>query len=319
MIVFALHVSTVWSQRITPDTITFDKDSISKIGFGSCFHQDKDYSIWNSISNDSLDLWIWLGDNIYADTVDIDSIKRSYNKLKRSPEYSILRKSTPIIGTWDDHDYGKNDAGKELKSKYESAQASLDFTDVPLNSNRRKHEGIYGSYIIKGISTRIVLLDLRFFKDDPKKKDATILGKEQWKWLKMELKNKNEENVIICSSLQVISNEHEWENWQRYGKQRQKLLKLIERHRPKGTIILSGDRHRAEISKYSNGGLELYDVTSSSLNSPGSCSEEVNSHRIGEVTCGIPNYGILYIEPCKDTIAVELKSTTGTLHTFNLK
>lgn len=36
-----------------------------------------------------------------------------------------------MIGVWDDHDYGKNDAGGEFKGKDVSRDVFLDFIDEP--------------------------------------------------------------------------------------------------------------------------------------------------------------------------------------------
>jgi hypothetical protein len=41
-----------------------------------------------------------------------------------------------VIGTWDDHDFGLNDAGKELEGKQTSQKLMLDFLDEPLDSPR---------------------------------------------------------------------------------------------------------------------------------------------------------------------------------------
>jgi alkaline phosphatase D len=51
-----------------------------------------------------------------------------------------------VIGTWDDHDFGLNDAGKELEGKQTSQKLMLDFLDEPLDSPRRRQEGVYTSY-----------------------------------------------------------------------------------------------------------------------------------------------------------------------------
>jgi hypothetical protein len=41
-----------------------------------------------------------------------------------------------IVGTWDDHDYGLNDAGKEFEGKDVSQQLMLDFLDEAPDSPR---------------------------------------------------------------------------------------------------------------------------------------------------------------------------------------
>jgi alkaline phosphatase D len=41
-----------------------------------------------------------------------------------------------VIGTWDDHDYGLNDAGKEYSGKVFSQRLMLDFLDEAEDSSR---------------------------------------------------------------------------------------------------------------------------------------------------------------------------------------
>ena len=42
-----------------------------------------------------------------------------------------------MIATWDDHDYGVNDSGREYPAKEGSRQAMLDFFVTVWNTNRR--------------------------------------------------------------------------------------------------------------------------------------------------------------------------------------
>ena len=41
-----------------------------------------------------------------------------------------------VIGTWDDHDYGLNDAGKEFSGKVFTQRLLLDFLDEAEDSKR---------------------------------------------------------------------------------------------------------------------------------------------------------------------------------------
>ncbi len=307
--------------QIVPDTLKTKKAESTIIAFGSCFDQNRSYDILDEITAQNPALWIWLGDNIYADSRNIDSIRHRYNQLKQSAPYKGLNDVANIIGTWDDHDYGENDAGRDFPIKKESAVACLDFLDVPPNSSRRKHKGIYGSYIgeFDGTSIRFIMLDLRTFKDDTSKQNGTILGKQQWEWLESEITNSTSDYTILCSSLQVIPNEHKWESWNKYGKERTKLLSLLMHNQPEKILILSGDRHRAEISKYEKDGKELYEITSSSMNRPGSCTKETNSHRVGDVICGVENFGILKIEDSGNQVTIELRNSSGILRSFRWK
>jgi alkaline phosphatase D len=82
----------------------FSQDTITRIGFGSCEHQDKPTPILNLIPTHHPDLFIFLGDNIYVDSKNMCYMKKQYRKLGKKPEYKKLKESTPIIATWDDHD-----------------------------------------------------------------------------------------------------------------------------------------------------------------------------------------------------------------------
>ena len=82
------------------------------IAFGSCSDEDKPQSLWDDILADDPDLWIWLGDNVYADTENMDTMRAKYNKQKSNPIYQQLIKSAQIEGTWDDHDFGPNNSDR---------------------------------------------------------------------------------------------------------------------------------------------------------------------------------------------------------------
>ena len=70
------------------------------------------------------------------------------------------------MGTWDDHDYGKNDAGVEWVIKEESQEIFLDFLGVSGDSPRREQEGVYHSFFTgpSGKRMQVILLDTRYFR-----------------------------------------------------------------------------------------------------------------------------------------------------------
>ena len=72
-----------------------------------------------------------------------------------------------VHGTWDDHDYGGNDRGGELKGKEKSRDAYLDFLGVPKeNSARRNRRGVYGSVEFgSNDKVKIIFLDTRWHRD----------------------------------------------------------------------------------------------------------------------------------------------------------
>jgi alkaline phosphatase D len=241
---------------------------IFRIAFGSCAKQWKPNYMWRAILNCKPDIWIWLGDSVYADTEDMAYLKSQYEIEKRNPEYRELMKTCRIIGTWDDNDYGMRNGDGSYPKKAESEQIYLDFLDEPSDSPRRKQNGVYASYVFgePGKQTKIILLDLRYNSDEPMP-EGDLLGEAQWAWLASELEGTQDELVILGSSIQLLSSEHPYDHWGNYPKARTRMLNLIAGARPKLTVILSGDRHLGEISRSDDSGLAypLYDITSSGL------------------------------------------------------
>ena len=105
--------------------------STFSIAFGSCSSQESDLPIFNNIVKHQPDLFIFLGDNIYGDTKNMDTLKKKYNLLGNKKSFINLKNKVPILATWDDHDYGWNDIGKSYEYKEESKEIFLQFFDEP--------------------------------------------------------------------------------------------------------------------------------------------------------------------------------------------
>ncbi|XP_042374084.1 alkaline phosphatase D-like isoform X1 [Zingiber officinale] len=271
---------------------------VSRIAFGSCSNQSAPQSIWDAVLDFDPQVFIWLGDNIYGDNKrpfrimgkertigpwknvprffpsTEEEMRRRYLLAKGNPGYSNLRQTAQVIGTWDDHDYGLNDAGKEFSKKEINQRLLLDFLDEAEDSPRRRQDGVYTSYIFgpSGKQIKIILLDTRYHRD-PLFSDGTILGDSQWQWLENELYGPESEITIIASSIQVVSNLSAItsplfypESWGRFPKERKRLYKLVKDSKRSGIFFISGDVHFGEITRYDCGEqYPLYDITSSGL------------------------------------------------------
>ena len=268
------------------------------IAFGSCAHQDHPLPILNAISQAQPQAFFWLGDAAYIDSGDPVVMKRKYNLHKQRPEYLQLTKQCLISGVWDDHDYGKNDAGKEWKHKAIAQQAFLDFLDVPAADPRRSRAGAYTAHDI-GTGERIVrviLLDARYHRDRPGA-TADVLGQAQWTWLEQQLTNSPAQVHILGSGIQVLSDQHPWESWGKFPAARQRLLELIAKTKVKAVVCISGDRHITELSKQATTpfGYPLYDLTSSGMNRGWkNFKDHGNKHRVGTAS-GANNAGLISI------------------------
>jgi alkaline phosphatase D len=56
---------------------------ITTIAFGSCASENRDLPIFDLVVEHKPDLFIFLGDNIYGDTKNIDTLKTKLSKFKK--------------------------------------------------------------------------------------------------------------------------------------------------------------------------------------------------------------------------------------------
>lgn len=291
-------------------------EPLEVIGFGSCLHQNKPQPIWHAVQAQKPDLFLLLGDNIYGDSTDMEVLAARYKRQKEHPVFALLRKTCPYLGVWDDHDYGQNDAGADFPHKQASKELMLEFFDEPKDSPRWTRPGVYASYLSgpEGRRVQILLLDTRWFRSalprlsdeeavarhkkthmgpfgvntDP---DATILGQAQWSWLEKQLMVPAEVR-LLCSSIPLIHEESGFETWDNYPAERERLYQLLSRTQANGVIILSGDSHRAELSRV-DGKIPypLWELNASGLTEHAR-SRPPNKNRIGQMYIG-DNYGLV--------------------------
>jgi alkaline phosphatase D len=301
------------------------------ISFGSCNNQNIPNPLWDPIVLNKPDLFLWGGDIIYSDTYDMKVMKNSYQTMKNDSSYMNFKEKIPVLGTWDDHDYGLNDGGASYSKKDSVQQIFLDFFDTDANDQRRKQRGIYflKAYQIGDAWINIIMLDTRYFRTeltkDPKGKkryipnsndEGTILGAGQWTWLEEVLtKSKANFNVIV-SSIQFLSDQHGFETWGNMPNEVLKMKDILAKSGAKGVIILSGDRHLAEISKVDVEGMAypLIDFTSSGMtHSYSSYAGEVNPYRVTEVVSQ-KNFGVLRFDLKKNEVNMEIRGEGNELY-----
>jgi len=231
MILLTICVSSTFAQNDAPTvrTVAEIDTVVSKIAFGSCGHQDHDQPILNTIVAAKPDVFIYLGDNIYGDTKDMEVLKAKYNTLGSKKEFH----------------------------KGRSKDVFMKFWNVSANSPRREHPGIYGSHYFadKERTVQILLLDTRTFRDFLKRNprdlpegspfkhsyqpdpapEKTMLGERQWKWLLSELK-KPADLRVICSSIQFGHEYNGYESWTNLPLEQQKMVQTIRDAKANGVV-----------------------------------------------------------------------------------
>jgi alkaline phosphatase D len=185
-----------------------------------------------------------------------------------------------VWGTWDDHDMGKNDGGKEYPYRNVTQRFFLDFLKAPANDPRWTREGVYDAYTLPfhtvvdnskgwGLSLErllnqlyvhaicVILLDVRSFRDPPTATyQGDMLGAAQWAWFEGQLQRfttRTEHGrepcavTLIGGGIQFMMDEKPAENWAAFPGARDRLLGLLRTYRAERVAFLTGDVHMGEL------------------------------------------------------------------------
>lgn len=297
-----------------------EEPPLQNIVFGSCLDTHEHPMLDRALTLPR-DLFIFMGDNIYADKGGIQMMKEKYALLKNSRFYRGL-KDKPILATWDDHDFGLNDGGADCPIKREAQAEFWNWLDEPADSPRRKQEGVYHAQTFgpAGKRAQVIMLDTRYFRSPLKKvtkdeamlggsavptddESTTILGDAQWAWLENVMQEPAELRIIV-SSIQFAPEAHGGECWANFPHEQRRLLVLLRGHR---ALVLSGDRHWCEFSR-----MEVFDFTSSSMTQKHPRGTPTpNKNRILPKTYHMPNVGHLCIDWNAASLAVKIIGENG--------
>ena len=295
----------LWQWRGDPPPFSFALGSCSYISeeaydrpgtpYGS------EYEIFGAINDQKPNMMLWLGDNVYLREADWHSrtgIMKRYSHTRAVSELQPLLAGAHHYAIWDDHDYGPNDADASYVHKETTLEAFELFWGNPT----------FGFKNLPGITTQFPYYDLDFFlldnryhrsPKDLKSEDKVVLGQDQCEWLISALKASRSSFKMVCIGGQVLSTVAEHENFARYPKEREWLLRRIDEEGIKGVIFLTGDRHFGELSRFEGkNGTIMYDVTVSPLTAKAygeSGAKENNENRVENCFAGERHFGIIEV------------------------
>lgn len=308
---------------------------ITRFAFGSCNGHEQPQHIWDAIAASNPQLFIAMGDNVYGDTgydgsPGMETFIAAYATQAQSAPFAALRAEVPMLATWDDRDYGFNDSGGSFAHRELSEDLFEAFWNSP--QDVRSRPGVYHS-VTKGAPgqrVQFILLDTRFFRSDlvameeggplgrytgNSDPSATVLGDAQWQWLQAELAKPADLRVLV-SSIQVLSEAHNFEAWDNFPHERARLLDMLAARSESGLVVLSGDRHAAGLYESEWAGEEFIEFTASSLNRPvGVGTEAANArepdpHRITPLV-GEANFGTMEINWQAGEMTLAIRNENG--------
>jgi len=296
---------TFWQYRSDPPDFT--------VAIGSCFFANEpksdrpgkpygsDPGIFRRMAAAKPDVMIWLGDNVYLREPDFGSVaamKRRYALAREEPALQPLLGTARHYATWDDHDFGPNDALWINRFALESLDIFKQYWVNP-TYGARGIPGVFGQFSWGDVD--FFLLDDRFYRTPerlPDGPDKTMLGQAQLRWLQHSLYYSRAPFKVVVNGSQVLNANSVNESFAHYPDQKT-LLDFIVKNRIRGVLFLSGDRHETELLRVTPDGFyTLYDFTSSpltaGLTNPMPKPEENNPLRVpGTLVNDQHNFGML--------------------------
>ena len=322
----AFETQPLWQHRTDPPAFT--------LAVGSCAYVNDppydrpgtpyggDYQIFDHIAALDPDAMLWLGDNTYLREVDWESpdgIAYRYAHTRALPEMQRLLATAPNYATWDDHDYGPNDADRSyvLKSatlatfRHFWPNATAGLPGVP---------GVFTQFRWGDVD--VFLLDDRYHRapnDAPADPDKPMLGEAQLQWVIDALTTSNAPFKLVAVGGQVLPPEPApgSETYVTVAPdERRRLLDEIARRRIEGVVFLSGDRHFTELMRMERPGTyPLYEFTSSPLTAGASSSRyaQPNPYTVdGTFVQGVRNFGTVTVEGPRAARVMTLRTYDAT-------
>jgi phosphodiesterase/alkaline phosphatase D-like protein len=164
-------------------------------------------------------------------------------------------RAMPSWGTWDDHDFGKNDGHGDWTGKEVARQAFVDYRANRSFGHTTKQggQGVYTSFRYGPVE--VFLLDPRWFsRTEPSFADPdkpTCLGQVQWDWFRKELRASTATfKVILTGMIWDDKKNGEKDDWHTYRHEREAIFDFIAKHEINGCVLMGGDIHVSRALRY---------------------------------------------------------------------
>jgi alkaline phosphatase D len=267
--VSGLGSEQTWAYDLTVDGVTHGPWSlvsgpadgapgVRRIAFGSCT-KDDEQPIFEDIRAEDPDLFLFVGDNHYANSDDLDSLRQFYRWAHARSGRAELLHETSVYATWDDHDYvgnntdgtasGKDVALRAFKEYWANGSYGLD--DLP---------GVFSSHTYGDIG--IWLVDDRYYRGE----DDSLLGLAQEAWLL-------ESVAASPATFKLVACGSQWnmestdDSWAVYPEAQSRVVNALSEIG--GVVLLSGDVHFSELVSVPASAYDIPELTSSPLANDG--------------------------------------------------
>lgn len=223
------------------------KDNRVSVAFASCVDIEPN-GIWKEMAKLQVDTVCLMGDTPYIDSSNLRTVRDRHRRFLQMPDLAALGSHTPVIGTWDDHDFGRNNGNGRnmMKGKGDTRRGFVEYRAHSQFGNGT--EGVYHKVDLGMMD--VFLLDPRYFSQtEPSpvdKTQPTCFGADQWKWLLKNLReSKAPFKVLATGSIWQDKKNSETDDMFTYWYERDALLDFIKAEKIGGVVLLGGDIHVA--------------------------------------------------------------------------
>lgn len=232
------------------------------------FYHSQNSNMWDRLFGELPELIFILGDSCYVDLGSDGSEKdlwRRHCETRMTLAHFRQPRLIPTLATWDDHDYGKNNANKHYRLKQASKRIfECFFGSTPVAGYRKGH-GV--GAVLTGFGQRFFLMDDRYFRDEPRS-GGMMWGSDQQEHT-LELLSENKKPSWIMNGSQYFSSYLGNESFQKeYMRNLSDLTGKLRRIEAP-VVFASGDVHFSEVLRIEPEllGYRTFEFTSSAIHS----------------------------------------------------
>jgi alkaline phosphatase D len=248
-------------------------------GAGHCRDVEDGYRIFHAMRRRAADLFLFLGDTIYADhtcggqpgpgvrSVVATSLGDFHGKHRENREdHAVQRflRSTPVYAIWDDHEVANNFSAPRHPLALAGLAAFRDYwaIDGPAEEPARLYRRVrWGRHV------EIFILDTRQYRSSNRAEDGpgkSMLGVPQRRWLLDGLTGSDATWKVVVTTVPLGMftggrASDSWSNMNALGFarpgsgfvwERDLILRTLREHRVANVVFLSGDVHHAELVRH---------------------------------------------------------------------
>jgi alkaline phosphatase D len=263
-------------------------------GAGHCRDVEDGYPIFRAMARQRADLFLFVGDTVYADHVcgplphvtgsdfvasSLAEYRAKHRYNRADPAFQELLRTTPVYAIWDDHEVRNNFVGADDPLMPLGRRAFRDYWAI--EGPAAEPDRLYRS-VRWGRHAEIFVLDTRQYRSRNTMPDGpgkTMLGADQRQWLLDGVTASSATWKIIVTSvpLGMFTGGRFSDSWSsanvlgypRPGHgfvwERSLILNTLRAHGVRNVVFLTGDVHHAELLRHDVGGYVVHEFVAGPL------------------------------------------------------